>query len=70
MNLLTMNSSGLQIIDFVPDFTRASCIMEINFTFVCDSVRPTVPNLGVNYPRGVIYDSSVGNVTPLSKIFA
>ena len=26
-----------------------------------------VPNLGVNYPRGVICDSSVGNVTPPTR---
>ena len=33
----------------------------------CNAV---VPNLRVNYPRGVICDSSVGNVTPLSKRYA
>ena len=26
-----------------------------------------VPNQGVNYPRGVIRDSSVGNVTPPTR---
>ena len=29
--------------------------------------RVVVPNLGVNYPRGVISDSSVGNVTPPTR---
>ena len=33
-------------------------------------VNAVVPNLGVNYPRRVIDDSSVGNVTALSKIYA
>ena len=33
-------------------------------------LEPVVSNLGVNYPREVICDSSVGDVTPLPKMYA
>jgi len=46
-------------------FVKISSIYCHILFFVC--VRAVVPNLWVNYPPGVICDSSVGNAKPRSQ---
>ena len=52
-------NSVLQIVRFM---VLLCFFLELGILLYC--FIAVVPNLGVNYPRGVICDFSVGNVTP------
>ena len=66
-----LSTSSLSLLDPYSDYIGVNISLNnspsLSFFNVYARSNPVVPNLGVNYPRGVICDSSVGNVTPPTR---